>query len=188
MHFASLGQAGAFQGGGQTKINKHNAAIGAQHDIGGLEVAMTQLDAMNGYQRRADLQEHIDAVAHRHQVANAQFQTAGRKIFCDQIVRVFGVAPIVDIDHGAVFDPHQQLTLPVKAESLFGRYGFAITVAKHLDGYVMIQFIGVGQVHSRMWRAGNRLYEAISGDDREARAANFSHGNFVMLVSDIHQP
>ena len=95
----------------KTEVDQHDAAVGAHHHIGRFQIAVTHAGAMHRDQGAADLQKNIDAVAHRHQIANAQFEAAAGKVLGDDVTKVLTVTPVVDIDDGRMTDARQQQPL-----------------------------------------------------------------------------
>src|SRR5690606_26389604 len=115
-HFSCVSKRrGAIEPLGEPKVNEHDASVWAHHHIRRLEVAVTQACRVNRNESPGNLQENVHTVLDRHEIANAQLETAAGKILRDDVAEIFAASPVVDIHDCWMLDAHQQLALALEA-------------------------------------------------------------------------
>ncbi len=170
----------------EAEVDQHDAAVLAHHHVRRFQVAMAQPGAVHDDQRAGDLQEDVDAVLHRHQIADAQLQAAAREVFGDDVAEVLGVAPVVHVDDRRMLQAHQQVALALEALFLAGGRLGQRTGAQHLDGDVVPELLRVRDVDLGLRRTGDRLQEAVAGDHRERRGLRMAPAAGLLVADVLH--
>ena len=155
-------------------------------DVRGLQIAMAQPGAVHDHQCAGDLQEDIDAVFHRHQVADAQLEAPAREVLRDDVAEVLALAPVVDIDDGWMLEAHQQVALALEALFFAGRRLGERAGAQHLDGDVVAELQRVRDVDLGLRRTGDGLQEAIARDHGKRCRLQIAPGHGLLVADVVH--
>jgi hypothetical protein len=95
----------------ETEVDERDAAVVAQHDVAGLEVAMEDADLVDRLERMREIARVVERLARGHSFGHALAQVAACEMFHRKIQVVIGDAEIVDAHDVRVLHVAQDLEL-----------------------------------------------------------------------------